>query len=80
MQILNEGLWHPPGPGRYQPENYKDKAPAFTIGSKHKHLEIPAHPVGPNQYSIPNTIGHHNLTSNIKNGPKFTLGCKNVKT
>lgn len=70
------GLWHPPGPGKYRPEDFKNNAPAYTIGTKHKHLEIPSHPVGPNQYSIHNTIGHHNMVSNIKNGPKFSISCR----
>lgn len=69
-------LWANPGPGTYKPETYKDKAPMYTIGSKHKHLEIPAHPVGPNQYTIPNTIGNSSHYGKIKNAPKFSISSR----
>ncbi len=42
-------LYVGPGPAHYSPERIKSSAPAFTIGVKHKHLELPVHPVGPNQ-------------------------------
>ncbi len=69
-------LWHNPGPGRYEPERYAPKSPAFTIGQKHKHLEKPVHTVGPNEYNLKNTIGNSNFESNIKNAPKATISCK----
>ena len=42
-------LYVGPGPADYAPERIKSSAPAYTIGVKHKQLEIPVHPVGPNQ-------------------------------
>lgn len=50
--------------------------PAYTIGSKHRHLEIPTHPVGPNQYNLPNTIGSRNISTKVKTAPAFTMSCK----
>lgn len=73
-------LWSSPGPSQYAPERHVDpaatRAPAYTIGSKHKHLEIPAHPVGPNQYSLKNTIGNRNFPTNIKTAPAFSMSSR----
>lgn len=72
------GLWTGPGPNQYYPMNSaKPSSPAFTIGSKHKHLEVPCHPVGPNQYSLPNTIGNNNFCTFVKTAPKFSLSSRN---
>lgn len=57
----------------YCPEKYKHASPAYTIGTKHKHLEVPPHPVGPNQYSLPCTIGHKNFQTSIKSSPQYSL-------
>lgn len=61
----------------YSPEKYKNSSPAYTIGTKHKHLEIPAHPVGPNQYNLPCTIGKRNIQASIKNAPQYSLSGRN---
>lgn len=66
-----------PGPMDYCPEKIKNPSPAFTIGTKHKHLEIPTHPVGPNQYYLPCTIGNKNYQTSIKNAPQFSLAGRN---
>ncbi|CAF0812398.1 unnamed protein product, partial [Brachionus calyciflorus] len=66
-----------PGPQKYAPEKYYYSGPKITIGSKHKHLDIPVHPVGPNAYNLPNTIGNTNVKSNIKTAPKVSLSGRN---
>ncbi len=94
MKSINSFLWYLPicwnnlkillilGPGHYAPEKYgnisKPGVPAFSFSSRHKHLEIPTHPVGPNQYTVPNTIGHVNYVTNIKNSPAFSISCKYI--
>ena len=72
-------LWTGPGPNAYDvllSMTKHNHGPAFTIGSKHKHLEVPTHPVGPNQYSLPNTIGNTNFSTRIKTAPKFTMSSR----
>ena len=71
-------LWTGPGPNAYDVlASYKQfNGPAFTMGSKHKHLEIPAHPVGPNQYNLPNTIGNTNYSTRVKTAPKYTMSSR----
>ena len=75
FNIINN-IRHSPGPNSYNDEILHNRGPAYTIGSKHKHLEIPTHPVGPNQYNLPNTIGNVNVSTRIKTAPKFTISCK----
>lgn len=72
-------LWTGPGPNAYDVllhSRKQFKGPEFTIGTKHKHLEVPVHPVGPNQYSLPNTIGNTNFSTRIKTAPKFTMSSR----
>lgn len=66
-----------PGPMDYFPEKMKNSSPAFRIGIKHKHLELPSHPVGPNQYILPCTIGNKNYQTSIKTAPQYSLAGRN---
>jgi hypothetical protein len=51
----------------------KSNRPAYTLGIKHRHLEVSTHPVGPNQYDIKNTIGSNNFCTKILNSPSFSI-------
>ena len=66
-----------PGPAAYAPEKHQDpmksNRPAYSLGIKHRHLEVSSHPVGPNQYEIKNTIGNYNYSTKIQNSPSFSI-------